>query len=319
MSSHTHNSACYAENLSLRNDPTKTVEIRQNFLRDIRGRFQRISGAIRRTIGYENDAFGLAQNKIDAGGPYDFPTDKAKIDAFISDLKEWLRTEILETATQQELRDGDHWSSEYIRNAYLVSRNVAIGRLQQEGVSVSNPANSELLQTRTSIKTLRDLYTRTFENLHNITDDMAEVIRTELTQGFAKGENPKKMARRITDEVTKIQRTRAETLARTETMRAASSGTLDEYDKAGVEAVTHTKWLTAQDDDVCPICQALEGKEFTTTEMRETGFEMEGVSFTVNLMPPAHPNCRCSVLPVVGAEPPSTPLEERLPDKPVET
>jgi len=90
--------ACYATNLTLENDPTRTLEIRQQFLQDIRGRFRRVNGAIRRTVGYETDAFGLAQNKIDSGGPYDFSTDKEKTDAFIRDLKEWINGEILEPA-----------------------------------------------------------------------------------------------------------------------------------------------------------------------------------------------------------------------------
>jgi SPP1 gp7 family putative phage head morphogenesis protein len=257
-------------------------------------------------------------NKIDAEGPYDFPTDREKLNAFIEDLKAWLEDEILEPANFSELRNGEHWTSEYVRSSYVISRNVAIGRLFQEGVSVENPPDSELVQTRTSIKTLRDLYSRTYENLESISSDTAGVIREELTKGFAQGESPTKMARRINKRVKTIQRTRAETLARTETIRAASMGTLDEYDKAGVDVVSHAEWFTAQDDDVCPICRALDGRNFTTTEMRETTFEMEGVSFPVNLIPPAHPNCRCSVTPVVGADPPDIPLQERLPDEPVE-
>lgn len=304
---------CYAHNLSLRNDPTKTLEIRQNFLQDIRGRFRRVSGVVRRTVGYENDAFGLAQNKIDAPEAYDFPTDRGKIQAFIEDLKEWINGEILEPANFAELREGRHWTSEYVRSSYLVARNVAIGRLMQEGVSVENLPNNELLQTRTSIKTLRDLYTRTYENLKDITDDMAGVIREELTKGFAQGENPKKIARRLSDEIKTMQRTRAETLARTETINAATNGTFDEYEKAGVDVVSHGEWQTAMDNDVCAFCRRLSGEQFTISEFRANHpVRFRGQLYRLNF--PAHPNGRCVPTPVIGLDPDSlAPLEERVP------
>ncbi len=313
MSSHTHSGSCFSQNLSLRDDPTKTLEIRQNFLRDIRGRFRRVAGAIRRTIGYENDAFGLAQNKIDGTDAYDFPTDYQKIQAFMDDVKGWIDDEILEPANFSELRDGQHWTSEYVRNAYLVSRNTTVGRLFQEGVSADNPPDSELLKTRTSIKTLRDLYSRTFENLRDITDDMAGVIREELTKGFAQGENPKKMAKRITDEVKGIQRTRAETLARTETINAATQGTLDQIEESGVDIVSHGEWTTAADEDVCSFCRRVGFENFTVDELRANhAVRFRGQIY--RLAPPSHPNGRCVITPTVGLDPDDlAPLEERVP------
>lgn len=364
MSSHAHN-GCLATNLSLRNDPTKTLEQRQNFLEDVRGRFMRVSGVIRRTIGYENDAFGLAENeyvqnartptkeavvtdlakqyagvssefalnaadnprafrvaleayewaynKIDAPESYDYPTDRGKIQAFIDDLKEWIEGEILEPANFTELREGDHWTSEYITNSYVIARNVAVGRLKQEGVSASAWTAEELTQTRTSLKTLRDLYSRTYENLEDITDDMADVVRRELTQGFAEGKNPKAMARSITDEVKDIQRTRAETLARTETINAATKATLDEYERGGVDGVMHGEWLHSFDEDVCAFCRRLGGESFTTSEFRANhAVEFRGQVY--RLAPPSHPNGRCAITPAVGLDEESlAPLSERVP------
>lgn len=306
-----HSGACYAENLSLRNDPTKTLEVRQNFLQDIRGRFRRLSGVIRRAIGPENDVLKLSQN-IDAPGAFDFPTDREKIQAFQEWLTETIENEVLEPASFTDLREGNHWTSDYIRSAYLIGRNVAIGRLKQEGVSVENLPNSELLQTRTSIKTLRDLYSRTYENLRDITEDMAGVIRQELTEGFAQGENPTKMARRITNKVKNIQRTRAETLARTETINAATDATFDEYERAGVDTVSHGEWQTAMDTDVCPFCRRLSGERFKISEFRANHtVEFRGQIYRLNF--PAHPNGRCVPTPVIGFDGELSPLAERVP------
>jgi SPP1 gp7 family putative phage head morphogenesis protein len=305
---------CHAHNVSLRNDPTRTVEIRRNYLQDIRGRFRRVSGAIRRTVGYENDAFSLAENEIDAPEAYDFPTDKEKTDAFIEDLKGWIDSEILEPANFSELRNGEHWTSEYITNAYVVGRNVAVGRLNQEGISAEAWEIQELTQTRTSLKTLRDLWTRTFENLKDITDDMAESIRRELTEGFSQGENPSKIARRLTDEVKDIQRTRAETLARTEVVNSATDATLDEYEKAGVDTVSHGEWQTAMDSDVCSFCRRLNDERFKISEFRQNHTVVfRGSTYRLNF--PAHPNGRCVPSPVVGFSGELDPLEDRVPGR----
>lgn len=313
MSTHEHNSsACYAEQLSQRNDPTKTLEIRQNFLRDIRGRFRRLSGVLRRALGPQNDVLRLSENKIDTPEAFDFPTDKQKLQAFMDWLKQTIQEEVLEPANFSELRVGEHWTSEYVRNAYVIGRNVAVGRLLQEGLSVENPPNSELLQTRTSIKSLRDLYSRTYENLEGITDDMAGTIRRELTEGFAQGESPTKIARRITDEVKTIQRTRAETLARTEVINAATDATFDEYEKAGVDTVSHGEWQTAMDTDVCPFCRRLSGERFRISEFRGTHtVEFRGQVYRLNF--PAHANGRCVPTPVIGFDGELEPLAERVP------
>jgi len=305
---------CHAHNLTVRNDPTRTLEIRENFLQDIRGRFRRVSGVVRRTVGYENDAFDLSQNKIDAPEAYDFPTDKEKTDAFIEGLKSWISEEILEPATFSELRSGEHWTSEYITSAYVTGRSVAVDRLRSEGIDADPWEIDELTKSRTSLKTLRDLWTRTYGALEDITDDMAGVIRTELTKGFAKGESPKKIARRLTDELKAIERTRAETMARTEVIEAATDATFDEYEKAGVDTVGHGEWQTAMDESVCPFCRRLSGERFKISEFR-AGHTVVFRGQTYRLNFPAHPNGRCVPTPVVGFSGELEPLAERVPGR----
>jgi len=324
----------------------------------------RVSGVIRRTIGYTNDAFGLSQNrlvqnartpsrdeiitdlakqyagvesdlainkdtnpvaykvarkaynwafnKIEAPEAYDFPTDRGKIQAFMEDVKEWIQSEILVPANFSELREGQHWTSEYVRNAYVKSAKVATGRLYQEGVSMENPERQDLLTRPVSVKTLQQLYTRTYENLRDITDDMAGVIREELTRGFAQGENPREIARRITKEVKTIQRTRAETLARTEVINAHTDAAFDTYERAGVDLVSHGEWQTAMDTDVCPFCRRLGSEVFRISEFRANHtVQFRDQIYRLNF--PAHPNGRCAPLPVIGEPDELEPLSERVP------
>jgi len=251
-------------------------------------------------------------NKIEAPDPYDFPTDREKLNAFIEDLKQWLRDEILEPANFSELRQGEHWTGEYVSNAYVIGRNVAVRRLRQEGISADEWALEELTQTRTSLESLRQLYSRTYENLRDITEDTADVIREELTKGFAQGESPTKIARRITKEVKTIQRTRAETLARTEVINTATDATLDEYQTQGVDTVGHGEWMTAMDTDVCPFCRRLSGEKFRISEVRgDTAVLFRGQTYRLGF--PAHPNGRCVPTPVIGFTGELEPLEDRVP------
>lgn len=80
---------------------------------------------------------------------------------------------------------------------------------------------------------------------------------------------------------------RAAIIARTETTRAYSLGSIAAFQVSG--QVDRLEWLTAQDEKTCPECSALDG---TVTEM--------GKAFDGGVMfPPAHPNCRCALLPVL--------------------
>jgi SPP1 gp7 family putative phage head morphogenesis protein len=128
-----------------------------------------------------------------------------------------------------------------------------------------------------------------------------------LTTGLAEGINPKEMARRLTKELRTIQRTRAEVLARTEVINSYSEATLDRYERAGIEGATVSgEFATADDDRVCPICEAIEGAEFAADAMRDATFSFESsesepdrLEGTYPVKPPVHPQCRCAILPVI--------------------
>ena len=85
-----------------------------------------------------------------------------------------------------------------------------------------------------------------------------------------------KMAKRYSD---KLHRYRADMIARTETARAQSEGTLQGYNQLGYKKVEWSANVNA-----CPICDALEGHRFTLEE--------------ASGMMPAHPMGRCAWIPV---------------------
>ena len=106
-----------------------------------------------------------------------------------------------------------------------------------------------------------------------------------LVQGVARGWNPTKTASRMADGLAGGL-DKALTLARTEQLRVYRVASQDQYKASGV--VTGYRRLSAHDDNVCAGCLAEDGQEC------ELDLDFE-----------AHPNCRCTTVPIVeGVDPP---------------
>ena len=93
----------------------------------------------------------------------------------------------------------------------------------------------------------------------------------------------RKIERAVQREATKKLRYRAEMIARTETARAVSEGTLEAYKVGGVDKIQFEASA-----DACIVCIGYDGHIYP----RATG---EGLI-------PVHPNCRCNWLPVIDLE-----------------
>lgn len=140
-----------------------------------------------------------------------------------------------------------------------------------------------------SLEKVKLLAARTFEELNGMTDDMRNKLGRVLTQGLIQGDGPVAIAREMTKQLD-LSRARAETIARTELIRAHAEGQLVGLEEMGVEEVgVMVEWSTAQDDRVCELCEPMEGVVLKIEEARG--------------MIPRHPNCRCAYIPANVAEP----------------
>lgn len=126
------------------------------------------------------------------------------------------------------------------------------------------------------------LVTRDLSGLKGITDEMSKQIMSEITDGMLRGDSMDKVAKAIDDRIDSIGRSRAEVLARTETMKAFNEGSLTQYDKHGI---TEVEWLAAPGDRTCDECMSLDGQRFPIDSKPDC---------------PLHPNCRCIILPVIA-------------------
>ena len=104
------------------------------------------------------------------------------------------------------------------------------------------------------------------------------------------GLNPQRAAAQARDAASRYQtavhRYRANTIARTETMRAASEGRMQAWNQGITQGFIGANWQKEwiPEADACDICLGLRGKRINIKD-----------SFSVG-EPPAHPNCRCDVI-----------------------
>lgn len=111
-------------------------------------------------------------------------------------------------------------------------------------------------------------------------DDAAQTVTAELQAGLAAGLNPRKIAIRI-KRALGGNLTRALLIARTETLRAYRESTRAVY-RENADLVSGYQWVASLSLRTCGMCLAMHGTVFKT----ETPFG-------------THPNCRCTMVPVM--------------------
>lgn len=298
-------------------DPTRTATIRNAFVKQIQKRFRAFRKSIVEAI-VDQDCFAIHPSGGIATfqtlpGPraYEFLTSEEKIREFMIWLQELIDKGLLTVAEIQQLGTGarEAWSNLYIEDSY--KRGVMRARTELNRL---NPNIPTLAATGGIIAAMANpfhmdrvglLYIRTFNELKGVTDEMAKLISRILAQGMIDGDGPEVLARKILSaidgtgtgtlamkdslgRVISAER-RAMTIARTEMIRAHHLASIQEYRNWGIIGVrVKAEWLTAGDNRVCPVCDALQGQLFTLEEIEP--------------MIPAHPNCRCMALPVIIPE-----------------
>lgn len=132
--------------------------------------------------------------------------------------------------------------------------------------------------------------TRVADLVSGIDETTKQLIRTTITEGLGSGKSAEEIAESLRQSYA-FSAERAELIAETETARANSYGALEGYKKAQEAGLQVKKsWLRLE--DACPVCQ----------ENEEAGeIEVDEAFPSGDLAPPAHPHCRCVIVPkVVG-------------------
>lgn len=132
----------------------------------------------------------------------------------------------------------------------------------------------------------------------------ANSIAEDLTKRGITGTKAVEELKKKTDKYAdKLRKARARTIARTEMIRSAEEGRQQSWDQAAKKGLIDknkaTKTWSASPMDVCPICSKLQGKTVKFNAKWDTG---NGSVKT----PPAHPNCRCTMILNSSTTPPRT-------------
>lgn len=131
-----------------------------------------------------------------------------------------------------------------------------------------------------------------------------DMIVDIISNGLKEGDGVTKIRNSIIDKFDEFSRTQAERITRTEVIRASNIGAEDAWKQSGV--VTGKQWLTAMDDRTDPLCEYMNGKivslsksYFRQGETLEVDGHKADFSYGAVKEPPLHPNCRCTLLPVL--------------------
>lgn len=140
--------------------------------------------------------------------------------------------------------------------------------------------------------------------LGEIGADAADRLEDVFRSGVALGRGPRLIARDAMQAVEGLPRARAQTIARTETLRAYREASRATW-QANSRVVAGWQWFSSTDVTTCASCWAMHGSSHTLDEPMET-----------------HPSCRCTMVPVPHADlardlpqiEPGPDLFDRLPD-----
>ena len=273
----------------------------RELLADVKKRFKTVSSS--QDLSPQGEAWsksvGLTKLPVANAGLYAFNTDPQKVAAF----KTWLQGRFKELFPTQ----NDPWRR-YVEAGFKQGAGRAfedVNKAKRLGgdkqLDFYNGTKDQFLRSSfaqpVAIDKVQLLAGRTLDELDNVTTDMSNRMTRVLTDGLVKGESPREVADALADEVD-IGAARAETIARTETIRAHAEGQLHALEEMGVEEVgVAVEWSVAGGPrwsdlspkerrlvtHVCKLCEPMEGVVLKLAEAKG--------------MIPRHPNCRCAWIP----------------------
>lgn len=253
--------------------------------------------------GVLKEALLWVKEQKDQGLYKDDPESKRMLQTKISQLKQKAMHKIqLEMMNSGQSPVG-WWLSDYINNAYRKGVNRAISLLHSSGIKIPGEEGS------TSSNTVSFLYNRPessakrdsidlniYTSFSGVCEELVSKIQSTIISGITYGMSPYEVATSLR-KVVRISSNQAQTIARTEMIRAHHVANIQTFRDAGVSGVkVLAEFLTVAGEHgnpvatrVCEKCWELqkksEKKPYTLDEAEK--------------LIPVHPNCRCVVIPVL--------------------
>jgi SPP1 gp7 family putative phage head morphogenesis protein len=219
-----------------------------------------------------------------------FHTDPAKLKAF----QAWLKAQFGKDLTSPDAEElwrkyAEEGFKKGAARAFDDTRRAqkALAAGDQQKLDFYEGTRDEFLRSSfarpVAVEKIQLLAARSFAELDGVTDAMEQRMTRVLADGLVQGKGTAEIARDLDDELD-IGRQRAETIARTEIIRAHAEGQLQALEDLGVEEVgVAVEFTVTEDEKLCPRCEALSGVVLKIEEARG--------------LIPVHPNCRCAFIP----------------------
>lgn len=280
---------------TLRMDPTRTTLLRKRFIKEITTGFNLLKQEIVKLIEKE-DAFGLRQRNHNPSGlvthqRYVALTTTQQLNAF----KQWLQTQVNQGILKGVDTGAKNWLEQYIRDAYekgsgrsfddyMTKYKDFYGKPSDFYQGTKEEFLRSSFRRPASVERVSLMASRAYTDLKGVTDAMSTQMNRIMTEAIIQGKSPRDLARELNRAVEGIGKRRAETIARTETIRAHADGQLEALKNLGVTDVgVMVEWSTAGDNMVCELCSSLDG---TVIKIKDA-----------TSLIPRHPNCRCAWMP----------------------
>jgi HK97 family phage portal protein len=139
-----------------------------------------------------------------------------------------------------------------------------------------------------------------------------ELLASAFKEGIDAGESIPELRKRVEKVFKRMEKYRSERIARTETIKATNYASEAAYQDSGI--VQGKQWLTAFDERTCEFCGPMNGQvvdlgdkwfDRGDTYVGNQGGSLD-LSYESIEFPPLHPNCRCTLIPVVMREAPKS-------------
>lgn len=213
---------------------------------------------------------------------------EAEVLAQMNSLKGWNLSQGVEKAETSSLFDLQFAKGKLIR----LSLPLYTAAMDRGGSAVLSEIGSDAAFDKLAPNVSAKLAQLT-RKITRIDDTIERQLRESLVEGIKAGEGIGELSKRVS-EVMGASRTRAATIARTETGSAFSSGRVEGMRQAGI---SKQQWLTAHDQFVRDSHQPLDGQVRALDEAFDNGLMYPN---DPNGAPEEIINCRCTVVPVVG-------------------
>jgi HK97 family phage portal protein len=199
-----------------------------------------------------------------------------------SRIKEALESEFMGKSITKKVPDLVDWNIEN-RIFFELAIPIFTDITERRGTRAANLIGTQFELTNEVVKAI-DKKSMLFAE--QVNETTREKLKKVLGEGISAGEGVPELSDRVADIFKTRRKYETERIARTEVIDASNSAELEAYKQS--EVIEKKEWLA--EPDACEICINLSG------EVVELDKGFGGGEFDY---PPAHPNCRCTILPVV--------------------